>query len=361
MFATIIVSLTAILLAWMARFQKSKYGGLEVAFIILTIFMSIRFNFGNDYPAYLDYFKKIGSYSNFDIQLETTEIGWSLLNKLFQPLGFFGMIIALTVFEYAVIYRLIKKYIPKNWYWLSVFIFTFNNAYMLVSGSMMRQFLAMCIFILAIDFIVKKRWLVSILLVFLASFFHSSALILLPFCFLGYLNLSITRKTAWIWFGLYITLYFLAVEILGKYFFMLIELEQFNQYQYYLGHEKTAKGTGIGVIFNMLIYLVLLLHQRFQSHNLRMIFILFAFSVFFYLFSDIAPLTGRLGYYFSIFSIICYPMMFEKTKNNYLKYSLLIGYISITTKVFLDFFDPAGIWYESFYTYQTIFSQTSWK
>src|SRR5690606_31529927 len=137
------------------RFQKSKYGGLEVAFILLTIFMSIRFNFGNDYSSYLDLFIEIGRYKNLDFV--QTEIGWTFLNWIFQPIGFFGMIIVLTSFQYAIIYRLIKNYVPKDWYWFSVLIFTLNTGYMLVFGSMMRQFLAICIFVLAVDFIIKRR------------------------------------------------------------------------------------------------------------------------------------------------------------------------------------------------------------
>lgn len=360
MHATIIISLIAILFAWIARFQKTKYGGLEVAFILLTVFMSIRYNFGNDYPGYLNRFLSIGAYSNIDLTLESTEIGWAVLNLLFQPIGFFGMVIVLTVFEYAVIYRLIKKYVPKEWYWLSVFIFTLNTGYMLVFGSMMRQFLAMCILIIAVEFIVKKRWISSILLVLLASLFHTSALILLPFCFFGYLGISLTKKKALIWFGVYLSLYFMAVELLGDYFFKLVELEQFEKYQYYIGGEKGKLGTGIGVIFSMIMYLILLLHQKYQSKDMQIIFLLFAVSVFFSMFADIAPLTGRLGYYFSVLSIVAYPLMFKVIKNKIWRYALLAGYIIITLKGFNDFFDPSGIWYDSFYTYQTIFSANFW-
>jgi hypothetical protein len=360
MVATLIVNILAVFFAWLARFQKSKYGGLEVAFILLTVFMSIRYNFGNDYKSYLELFLRMGSFSSFDFTSESTEIGWYFLNYIFQPIGFFGMVIVLTVFEYAVIYRLIKKYVPKEWYWLSVFIFTINTGYMLVFGSMMRQFLAMCIFIITIDFIVKKRWISSILLVLLASLFHTSALFLLPFCFFGYLGISLTKKKALIWFGVYLSLYFMAVELLGDYFFKLVELEQFEKYQYYIGGEKGAKGTGLGVVFSMIMYMFLLLHQKYQSKDMKIIFMLFAISVFFYLFADIAPLTSRLGYYFSVLSIVCYPLMFKMIKNKIWRYTLLAGYIIITFKSFNDFFDPSGIWYDSFYTYQTIFSANTW-
>jgi len=103
-----------------------------------------------------------------------------------------------------------------------------------------------------------------------------------------------------------------------------------------------------------------LLHQKYQSQDMKLIFILFFISVIFYLFSDITPLTSRLGYYFSILSIVCYPMLFKTIKNNLFKYTLLTGYFVITIKTYLDFFDPNGIWYKSFSNYQTIFSASSW-
>jgi len=359
MFATLIISFTAILSAWIVRFQNSKYGGFEVAFILLTIFMSIRYNFGNDYRAYSNLFLELGNYKNHDFV--RTEVGWNFLCWLFQPIGFFGMIIVLTIFEYAVIYRLIKKYVPKDWYWLSVLIFTLNTDYMLVCGSMMRQFLAMCIFILAVEFIVKKRWLTAIVFILLASLVHTSALVLLPFCFLGYLNISLTNKKALMWLGVYVLVFFAAVELLGDFVFNFLVLDQFEKYEVYVGEEKEAVDTGLGVIFNMVLYAFLLFYQKYQSENMKIIFMLFAISVFFNVFADIAPLIGRLGYYFSFFSIICYPWLFKMIKNDLLKYSLMIAFVIVMAKSFIGFFDPAGIWYKTFYNYQTIFSATSWQ
>lgn len=359
MIVTIIISLIAILFAFLARYKKFSYG-LEIAFIILTMFVAIRYDWGSDYSGYLESFKYVGSFASFDPEILRTEPGWNFLNYFFQPIGFFGFTIFLTVFEYFVIYRLIKKYVPIEWYWLSIFIFTFNTSFLLVTSSMMRQFLAMCIFIIAIEYIIKKRWIISILLILLASTFHTSALILLPFAFFGYLNISLTKSKPYIWFGIYLLLYFFAVDLLGDYFMQMIQIEQFQDYQVYLYADKGAKGTGLGVIFLMIMYLFLLLYQKYQSYNMKTIFILFAVSFFFYLFSDIAPLTARLGYYFSIFSIVCYPLMFYVMKNKTLKYILLSGYIILVLKGYIDFFDPSGIWYKHYYTYQTIFSASNW-
>lgn len=359
MFISILISSLAIFFAWLARLDKFKFG-LESAFILLTIFLSIRYNFGNDYQGYFEIFNSINGYTNNDFGAFNIEIGWIYLNRIFKPFGFFSLVIFITIFEYYTIYRLIKRHVNKDWLWFSVFVFTFNPAFMLVCSSMMRQFLSICIFLWAIEFIIKKKWFVSILIVLFASLFHKSALILIPFCFLGYFNITLTNFKPFLLFAIYFLLSFIAIDLFEDFFNFFIELDQFRSYQIYLEHENEVLGTGLGVIFSMFMYLVLLLHQKYQSHDMKLIFILFFISVIFYLFSDITPLTSRLGYYFSILSIVCYPMLFKTIKNNLLKYTLLAGYFVITIKTYIDFFDPNGIWYKSFNTYQTIFSASSW-
>lgn len=359
MIETIFISVIAVFLAYLARFKQIKWG-LEVAFILLTIFISLRYDWGNDYSGYLQKFQLTTSYSSFDSEIFNIEPGWIFLNYISKPIGFFGFTILLTIFEYYVLYRLIKKYVPKNWYWLAVFIFTFNCSLMVVTSSMMRQFLAMSIFIITIEYIISKRWLISILLILLASLFHSSALILLPFSFFGYLNISLTKLKPYIWFCVYLFLYFFAVDLFGKYFNMLIELEQFKDYEVYVGEKNVALSTGAGVIINMILYFAMLTHQQYQVNRVKVLFILFAFSVFFNLFADIAPLTGRLGFYFSILSIVCYPLMFKEIKNIILRNAVLGIYILLLLKTFFDFFSFGSIWHKDFYNYQSIFSASGW-
>lgn len=74
-----------------------------------------------------------------------------------QTIRLFSLVIVLTAFEISVYYWFIKKYIPKEWYWFAVFIYVFNPNFMLTQSSMMRQTLAMCIVLLSIPYIYKKR------------------------------------------------------------------------------------------------------------------------------------------------------------------------------------------------------------
>jgi hypothetical protein len=360
MFATLIISIIAVIFAWYSRFQNTKYGGLEISFILLTIFMSIRYNFGNDYQLYLDGFLQTARNVNIDVNDDYFEIGWLFLYWLFQPIGFFGMVIVLTVFEFAVIYRFIKKYVPKKWYWLSVLYFALDPSNMLVCGSMMRQFFAMCIFILSIDFIIEKKWVISNILIFIASLFHSSALILFPFCFFGFLNFKLKTKTALIWLGVYLILYILAVKLFGDYIFSLLKIEKFVRYEDYLGGEKDVADTGLGAIFYLILYVLIIFHQKFQNKSMRIIFLLFAMYPIFQVFEGVGNMIGRLGYYLNILAIICYPLMFKVIKNELIKNTVILVHLIVMVKTYIVFFNPKGIWYDSFYIYKTIFSVSSW-
>ena len=43
--------------------------GLEIAFILLAAFFSIRYKYGNDYVGYMDVFNDISKYSSFSVLL----------------------------------------------------------------------------------------------------------------------------------------------------------------------------------------------------------------------------------------------------------------------------------------------------
>lgn len=362
MIESAIIGIITIMLAYLSRYKGFKYG-LELAFLVLTSFVAIRYNWGNDYSGYLEDFHISNSYSvRSDAYINThAELGWIFLNRLFKPIGFFGFTIVITIFEYFVIYRLVKQYVPKDWYWLSLFVFIFNADFMLITSSMMRQFLAMTVVLVAIDFIIKKKWYISLLLIYIASLFHTSALIFLPLSFIGFINYRLSLMSVIILFGSYMFLYFFSEVLFENTLLKLLQFDQLKRYQGYVSYEPLNNGgTGMGVIFFTILLFILLLNQKNQSPAIRLVFILYFLSYYFYTFGTIAPLIGRLGYYFSILQIVAFPCLFKTMKKNIWYYALLAGIIIINIKGFFVFFDPADIWRRWFYNYQTIFSSPFW-
>lgn len=68
--------------------------------------------------------------------------------------------------------------------WLSIFIFVAATDYMSWMHNGMRQFLAVCITTVAIACSLKKKYVLAIILILLASTIHASALIMLPGMFI---------------------------------------------------------------------------------------------------------------------------------------------------------------------------------
>ena len=121
--------------------SKKESGGLKAAFVLITIFLGIRYMYGSDYPAYLDLFKQYNTdgIPIWDIKgmLESDiygELGWQILNKLFKPFGYFGLIMALSVFENIVIYKMVKEYVPSRWYWLAIVVYMLNTRLFLIGA-----------------------------------------------------------------------------------------------------------------------------------------------------------------------------------------------------------------------------------
>jgi len=362
MIHAIIVSIIAIVFAFLARYRIFYYG-LEVAFLIITIFLSIRYNWGSDYPNYLMKFHEYGTYNSFVTGFEKSyiEIGWILINKLFKPIGFFGMVIILTVFEQFVIYVFIKRNVPRNWYWFAIFIYTFNSSLMITGTSMMRQFLAMCIYIIAVDFIYKRKIFPFILLILLASTFHSSAIILLPTYFFSYINLNTTIKSL-IWVTpLYLLWFFGISNIFGHSLFsLLLNIDLLEKYSIYLTQHDLFSGSGLGIAFFSVIFLVVISQLRYIKNDyVKLISLLFLIMIIIIPLSSFAPHLSRIGFYFSILSVACIPILLSHLKARNVRFVLMAGIIFFHIYKYIEFF-YSSVWYNSFFIYHSIFESNKW-
>ena len=81
----------------------------------------------------------------------------------------------------AVIY-LLRKY--SNNMLLSLFIFAAGNDFLSYMENGIRQFVAVCIILLASSFIFERKYIRAVIVVLVASLFHQSALLMLPIIFI---------------------------------------------------------------------------------------------------------------------------------------------------------------------------------
>lgn len=358
-------SLIAVFFAFLSRYRSFKFG-LEISFLILAIFMGIRFNWGNDYSAYLDMFYKNTFTNDFSkdyfIEIltdENSEFGWKILNMLFKPFGFFSMVFVLTFFEYFVLYKAIKKYVAPKWYWLAVFLFTFNSGFMLTGCSMMRQYLAMSIVLLAVKYLVNGNAMKYVLCILFAATFHTSSLIMLPFYLVRFIPQNIDKK-AMIWIIIGSFVYYRSVSILlSSVFSFLLTTSTFEQYEEYADVKAESGGMGIGIMYYFCIFFIALKSGKYLNRGLYCMAVLSSLYVIIIPFTTVAPLVGRLGYYFSYFSILTFPVMFEKMPKSWWMSLFLLFSLFFTYRLWFTFFN-SDVWYDSMFEYKSIFSAPMW-
>ena len=352
MIITTLLGCFSVFFAYISRFKNTAWG-LKVSFVLIFIFLALRFNFGNDYKAYYESFIKINQFKIVDFFSSNNqfEIGWTFLNRLFKPIGFFSMVAFLAAFHCYVLYRFIKKFVPKNYYWFAVFLYVFNTGFLLVLSSAMRQSVAITLFIVAIEFIYRRQAILYFAIIMLASLFHTSALFLLPFYFLTYINWRITTPYALLILVVFSSLFIFRDALTIQINFLV--QTHFERYKVY----QTAGqlGTGLGMAFPILMLTITVFYGKYFKNDQALLFKLAIFSFAFIPLGFILIMLGRVGMYFQPALLVVYPLIFSRMSNSFLRLTLMFTLFFITIYTFFSFFG-SEIWKDAFGTYQTILS-----
>lgn len=350
------LGLFSMFFAWIEYYGHFR-NGLKISFSLIFIFLALRYNYGNDYNAYYAGFLEIGKSNRVEYinNSDHFEVGWIFLNWLFRHLGFFTMTALLALFNCFIYYCFIKKFVPKKYYWLSIFLYIFNPGFMLIHCTAMRQSVAISIFIFSIEYLYNKDAIRYFLCIGMASLFHNSALILLPAYFLGFINLKINKLTGVIFLATFISL-FLFQKSLTPYLSMFINT-YFRKYEVY--QDAAIVGSGLGVLYLSALFILLLYYGGNQKNETALIVYLSIISFMFIPLSLFIEIIGRVGMYFQVATIIAYPIILVSIKNPVQKKIFLTILLFMTSYTFFQFF-YSGVYKDAFGTYKTIFSSRRW-
>ena len=352
MIASLFFNIIALFFALKASLNKNS-NGLLYSVIIIFIFLAIRYDFGNDYLGYFMNFHEINNYDYYSIK--GNEIGWIYLNYIFEPLGFISMQIFLAGFSCYILYRFIKKYVPQNYYWIAIFIYTFQPYHLLVFSSAMRQAIVISFFLLAIDYLMEKKPFHYIAIIMFGTLFHTTALFLLPIIIFSYVKIKPTIS-----FIILITIisYFLYIFkdnifILSKQF---VELYFEDDYSAHLDIDLSNLKVGLGFLLNFILYIILFYQfQNAKVYSEILIFNITALSFLFIILSLSIPLVSRVNFYFTPLLMIAYPFAIKNIKLKVFKDIFIILIIFSNIYQYFIFFHST-VWQEKFYDYKTIFS-----
>lgn len=340
--------------------------GLEIAFGVIILISSIRYNFGADYMNYYDGFKLIQKISSIDSlfslfrspfdKYEGFELGWVLLNWSFKPIGFVGVTVFTSFFTNIVYYKFIKAYVNRKWYWLALFTYMFNAYLFFVPLSMMRQSFAMVLFVYSFRFILEKKVIKALVVLLFASLYHSSALILLPFIFLGFVS-KLKGKVVSVAYAVLFAVFLLSKDITISVLTSALSLPEISRYGEYFLKMEAANDFGIGFVSRVVtLFLPLLFYfaDETQSFSNRLMAFMAGISFLIAPFTLIMGFLGRLDYYFMIYNIVAVPLIYSWLRPMLLRNALMAIYLAFTIYSFNEFFKIPD--WVTFLHYQTIFS-----
>ncbi len=365
----LIVFFVSILALFFALLGRNNKRALLCAFVLLTIFWALRYNWGNDYMQYYDHFKSIKTHNiglfeldGYDQLFVKSDYLWYILNNLFGPFGFFSLVIVLSIVENYIIYKFILNNVPPKWYWLSVFIYCFNIEFYLIGASMMRQWLALCLFVYAINYLINKKIVPYVIIFVIAFFIHSSAVIMLlciPFAYLQ--NIKIGKKYLIALFLFLLVWYIMAPIYLREYAYLFFDLNDEGAYSAYEMTDVNDTGLSVfGIISNYFIPLTGFLMLYLNGGNKNRFFAsLFILQLIFVPLGSVIPIFARFTTYFTSLGIVVWALAINeisRTKYSLLGVAVLCLLLLLNLRGYVGFFsDP--IWKTRYSTYITILTQ----
>jgi transmembrane protein EpsG len=355
--ATIFLGFFSVFFSYLAKYKDGEWG-LKVSFLFICLFLALRHDFGNDYVTYLNLFYEFSSLEDYDFTNPFSlfyEPGWVVLNFLFQSLGFFSMKIFLALLSCVVYYRFVVKYIPKNLYWLAVFIYVFTPSFLLLQSTAMRQSVGVMIFIFSIDYLIKKRFLPYLLLILLASLFHYSAIFLIFVYPLIYFNKKIQILSGVFLILSYFLLFLLSKNLAPLFKDLLLNLN--DKYSAYT--DQGSVNSGFGFIYFTFLLVILLFNDKNHTKEIGLISKISILSFFIIPFGLIIEMSGRFAMYLSPTVVVIYPNLVNNFKAMYVKTLFVVILIIFTFYQFFSFF-YSKTYFPYFFEYQTIFSSAKW-
>lgn len=364
MYIVIFCSFLALLLTYLESSGTLK-GGMKYGFFIVTFLGCIHYDYGNDYMQYYHLFEDVTSVP-FDFEgimdgYYYREPGWVLLCWAFKPVGFFTMVAVFNIFQNWLIYRTIRREVNAGWYTFAMFIYLFNTSYYLMSFTMMRQFLVAVIFLGLWPLIQKRKWWIPLGVLFLCSFIHSSAIVLLPFAFWGYIPIE-NGKLIGIAYAFILLVLWFGQDLINQIFQFSIENnEQLSKYADTYGNNMNeGLKLGLGFVIN-LIPIVLSISYLFKNstqnnNEHKSIVALALISSLIIPFANIIQLITRLTTYFGVYTIASYPLIYDSIHNKLSRCILIVLAVALTMYSYFQFFQNE-VWIDKYTEFHTVFSQ----
>lgn len=295
--------------------KKINKGNKIIEFLTLSLLIlvcGLRYNVGTDYNLYVEMFHNIDVIGRTELVVRTIIKINQFIFRYREQFFFLSMSILTIMFYYLGIKNISKK--KGN----SLFLFVALGYYAVMFNGI-RQALAMAICFFATRYINERKFLKYVIIILLATFCHTTALIMIPMYFLN--KIRVNKKTSLILtviFSSSYILYDIVLKVVTTY------IPRYAPYatKTYMTYSEAGTGTYVIAIFHIIIALLLILNKEKmieENKENNTYFNLYLLSIIFYTMGFANTVVVRLAYYFSIYLIILLIDLFKimfKEKND---------------------------------------------
>lgn len=320
-----------------------------LSIVIFTIVAGIRYDVGVDYLSYLSYYNQIDSGVSQEIEVE---FFFKYLAIFFTENNFhFTFFYATIAFiQISFIYLTFRKELYLLPY--VIFIFLTNGLFFSYMGGL-RQTIVCSIFLFSIQYIKSKNLFLYFLFIFVAYFFHKSALLLAPLYFI--LNLkSDWFKSRFLQLALLVAAAYLSTINIWEhsllYLSNIVKLlgynQQYGDIELNLTRSNIEFSRGIRFYAPLIIYII----NAILSTKIKSIFsntaILIFYNLYFigalsnFLFYNNFLLKRPMMYFTTMAIVVCsYTLLYlvKKTQTNTNYMPLLLIYVILHLAILYAF------------------------
>ena len=289
---------------WFTRGQLCNVVCLTGIFTLLFAVSACRYQVGNDYTRYEEFFHLIPLK-----QVVPTEFGFNQIVLFMQFL--FGINTKLTIFAlfaFVTVFFMVKAVYDQSENFLFSFFLFMTLSYYFQSLNTVRYYLAWAVAVFSMKYVLKKQYGRFILLILFTATIHKSVLLVIPVYLLANLK--------WKRWQLFLLAAVSASGIFLKDLYLKAVVLLYPSYENTSYLDGGTSVINIVRIIGVLLFTLIYYRQAVaQDEQNRFYFHLNIFALLLYLCGSFIPEISRVGYYMTAGHIFLLPSVVAKIED----------------------------------------------
>lgn len=307
-----------------------------LALVLICFVVAFRYNVGTDWANYVMWFNEIDRNPSMKFESQKSELGYFWLTKLIVFIGgsYHMLFFVVAAISWAFLFKSLHcKVVPFLLYFL------FTDEYFFSSMNIVRQFLALSIFVYSVKFLAERNFFKYLLWISVATFFHYSASVLIILYLLPYEKLY--NRIVWLLLFVVSTLLTNIPGIIDQVLGLFIKIASVVPVlEHYIGYilkdkfDASRANVNFGYLFRVLVSIYVIISSRQVVSNYpkaKVYFILFFLGAIIYNLFYMYPLVTRFNHYLTIMRPLAVGLVifnsFQNRKGMLIALGIMILYL----------------------------------